>query len=233
MTPKHVVTVEHIWGIPYQYPQKGSSTHSVRICDRCGSSQRVLRLSTIYDGQSIEELAESTDAEDREDLVEFTKTMGEIVRQMADSIQSMERALFEGTGYRNLRDFTERLKKQHNSTAVDLDDLNFKTAEDIGGTNRRKHSRKILLAFKQGLVCDICDKVKSPDDLTEDHILPRKLGGESTLMNLRLTCAPCNKEKGDKLPTALDVSPFAYQGEPCEHKISCVTSESRRGSPAN
>ena len=237
MTPKHVVTVEHIWGIPRRYPQKGPSTHSVRICDRCGSSQRILRLHTLHDGRSIEELAESTDAEDMEDLVEFTKTMGEIVRQMADSIKSMERELFEGTGYRNLSDFAKQLQKRHQG-AVKVDDLNFRIAQYIKDTNNgktgSKHRRMVLLAFKQGLVCDICDKVVgSLDDLNEDHIIPLALGGESTLMNLRLTHWSCNDNKWDKPPTASDISPFAYQGEPCEHKVSCVKEESRSGSLVN
>ena len=233
MTPKHIIILEHIWGIPRLYPQMGSSTHSVRTCDRCGSTQRILQLNTSHDQRSIEELAESTDPDDRKSVVASAEAIANNLRPIVDYLLSKEEELCEGTAYKNLLEFAGRLKRRHQG-AVGDNDLTFEIAEHIINTNNgktgSKHTRKVLLAFKQGLVCDICDQeVDSLDDLTEDHILPRTFGGESTLMNLRLTHWSCNDNKGDKLPTASDISPFAYKGEPCKHRVNCVKEESPRG----
>ena len=107
------------------------------------------------------------------------------------------------------------------------DEVTFGIAQDLIPNNNsrqgKRHSRKVLLEIKQGLVCDICDQVAdSIDDLEEEHILPRALGGQSKLKNLRLACRTCNQNKGDQPPTDSDLSPFAYQGEPCEHRVSCA-----------
>ena len=216
MTPKHIIILEHIWGIPRLYPQMGSSTHSVRTCDRCGSTQRILQLNKPHDQRSIEELAESMDPDDRKSVVASAEAIANNLRPIVDYLLSKEEELCEGTAYKNLLDFAEQLKRRHQG-AVKVNDLTFGIAKYIidknNGKTGRKYSRKVLLAFKQGLVCDICDQVvDSLDDLTEDHILPRALGGESTLMNLRLTCWSCNDNKGDKPPTGSDISPFAYKG---------------------
>jgi len=44
-----------------------------------------------------------------------------------------------------------------------------------------------------------CVECGSNFDLQYDHILPHSLGGATSLENLQLLCAPCNREKSDSL----------------------------------
>ena len=89
-------------------------------------------------------------------------------------------------------------------------------------TTTRKQKRNVILALKQGLVCNRCDTLfPSLEDLTEDHILPRKQGGQSKLDNLQLLCPGCNAEKDDGRPSVRDRSPFGMSNEPCLHRMTC------------
>ena len=225
MTPKHIIIVEHVWGVPRLYPEEGGGARSVRICDRCGLHEETLQRDEPDDKRSIKEFAESTVEDDKEYFAAAMKEMAENFRRIVDDLRSREEELCEGTGFQNLLDFAEQLEKRYQG-AVRANEVTLRIANHIIDTNNgktgRKYSRKVLLAFRQGLVCDICDQVAdSLDDLTEDHIVPRKSGGQSTLMNLRLVCQPCNDNKADKSPIVSDISPFAYEGEPCEHRVSC------------
>lgn len=87
---------------------------------------------------------------------------------------------------------------------------------------RMKLQRKVLLAHKQGPVCNRCDSIFFFDQMTEDHIISKNNGGESLLENLQLFCGHCNKSKGNNSPSEKDVSPFVYQGPPCIHTMTCV-----------
>lgn len=42
----------------------------------------------------------------------------------------------------------------------------------------------------------MCVQCGSGEDLTVDHIIPRALGGEDKLDNLRVLCRSCNSRKG-------------------------------------
>ena len=44
-----------------------------------------------------------------------------------------------------------------------------------------------------------CVECESAFDLQYDHVLPLALGGATTLENLQLLCADCNRRKGDDL----------------------------------
>jgi len=43
--------------------------------------------------------------------------------------------------------------------------------------------------------------------MTADHIIPKSLGGPTTLDNLQCMCRKCNNKKGNKLPENLVVKP--------------------------
>lgn len=45
-----------------------------------------------------------------------------------------------------------------------------------------------------------CQYCGSPDNLTFDHVLPRRLGGQSTWENIVAACSPCNLKKGGRTP---------------------------------
>ena len=45
--------------------------------------------------------------------------------------------------------------------------------------------------------CQYCGKM---DNLTFDHVVPRRLGGRTTWENILTACAPCNMKKGGRTP---------------------------------
>jgi putative hemolysin len=49
---------------------------------------------------------------------------------------------------------------------------------------------------RDGNVCAYCDSKDGPFHL--DHIVPWSRGGQHTIENLTVACAPCNWSKGDK-----------------------------------
>ena len=52
--------------------------------------------------------------------------------------------------------------------------------------------------MRDGLTCQYCNKKFHVSDLTLDHVLPRKLKGESSFTNIVTSCYPCNRKKADK-----------------------------------
>ena len=53
------------------------------------------------------------------------------------------------------------------------------------------------LFLRDKFVCQYCG---SPDQLTFDHIVPRRLGGRTSWENVATACAPCNMRKGGRTP---------------------------------
>ena len=47
--------------------------------------------------------------------------------------------------------------------------------------------------------CAYCGKRISQKEATVDHIVPKKLGGQTTWENVALACRACNCKKDDKL----------------------------------
>jgi 5-methylcytosine-specific restriction endonuclease McrA len=47
--------------------------------------------------------------------------------------------------------------------------------------------------------CQYCEDIFDFDDLTIDHVIPRKLGGKTTFDNTVTCCKACNSRKGSKL----------------------------------
>lgn len=45
-----------------------------------------------------------------------------------------------------------------------------------------------------------CQYCGSPQQLTFDHVVPRRLGGRTTWENVATACAPCNLRKGGRTP---------------------------------
>ena len=51
--------------------------------------------------------------------------------------------------------------------------------------------------LRDGFSCQYCG---SPQDLTFDHVTPRRAGGRTTWENVVAACSPCNLRKGGRLP---------------------------------
>ncbi|WP_336987457.1 HNH endonuclease [Altererythrobacter aquiaggeris] len=51
-----------------------------------------------------------------------------------------------------------------------------------------------------------CQYCGSPQNLTFDHVVPRRLGGKTTWENILTACAPCNMKKGGRTPQQAKMS---------------------------
>ena len=54
-----------------------------------------------------------------------------------------------------------------------------------------------LLAERDGYACANCGR---KDNLTIDHVVPRRMGGTFSWQNLVCACHACNAKKGDRSP---------------------------------
>ncbi len=52
-----------------------------------------------------------------------------------------------------------------------------------------------------------CQYCGSPDDLTFDHVIPRRCGGQTTWENVVAACSPCNLKKGGQMPREAQMFP--------------------------
>jgi hypothetical protein len=71
-------------------------------------------------------------------------------------------------------------------------------AEDVGMRRRELIPREVKLAVFQrdGGRCIECG---SNFDIQYDHVIPFSMGGASTVENLQILCADCNRRKSDSL----------------------------------
>jgi 5-methylcytosine-specific restriction endonuclease McrA len=64
---------------------------------------------------------------------------------------------------------------------------------------KQKRDRRSRLLRKNGPSCYWCHETFLPQQLTLDHLKPRRRGGSNKLKNLRLACFPCNNRRSDSL----------------------------------
>jgi 5-methylcytosine-specific restriction protein A len=62
-----------------------------------------------------------------------------------------------------------------------------------GSTTQWRKLREIVIR-RDGGACQMCGQ----EGNHVDHIVPRKLGGDDSLLNLQLLCAQCNLQKGGR-----------------------------------
>lgn len=87
-----------------------------------------------------------------------------------------------------------------------LDDTSYNLLR--GSRNNRLRER---LAQRDGPECHYCGKHLDPTKRTIDHVVPRVLGGPSSMDNYVLACGNCNRKKGEKVtPTHCVFCAAAY-----------------------
>ncbi len=217
--PIHEIQIIHQWiEVDIQTSVDGSVT-TIKNCRICGSVQRVLDLD-----RSESHGSNSTDVRPYERLGELK----EMLDRISAMFDAMNRDVLDGTDYGDITDLLSDLELRY-GRQIRSGDISYDQLRSWIDAPTKKMRRKVLLVYKQGLVCNRCySLVFSLNGLTEDHIVPRASGGQSTLLNLQLLCGRCNEAKGSIRPKEVDVSPFAYQGPPCIHKITCVAVDELR-----
>lgn len=73
-----------------------------------------------------------------------------------------------------------------------------------------------------------CQYCGSPEDLTFDHVIPRRLGGLTTWENVVAACSPCNLRKGGKLPREAGMQPLH---RPCHPTVQDLHNKGRKFPP--
>lgn len=61
------------------------------------------------------------------------------------------------------------------------------------------------LFLRDRFACQYCG---SPEQLTFDHVVPRRLGGRTSWENVATACAPCNMRKGGRTPRQAGMALF-------------------------
>jgi 5-methylcytosine-specific restriction endonuclease McrA len=83
---------------------------------------------------------------------------------------------------------------------------NFRIPEVIQYTRFDKNpSRKIpynrkTIFLRDNYTCQYCNKMKSSNELSLDHVIPRCQGGLSTWENVVVACVDCNSKKAGRTP---------------------------------
>jgi len=68
--------------------------------------------------------------------------------------------------------------------------------KDYVPQNRSPAFTRFNLFLRDGFECVYCG---SPDELTFDHLIPRRLGGKTSWTNIVAACSRCNLKKGGRL----------------------------------
>ncbi|WCL54973.1 HNH endonuclease [Gimibacter soli] len=64
--------------------------------------------------------------------------------------------------------------------------------------------------------CQYCGAI---EDLTFDHVLPRRLGGRTSWTNITTACAPCNLAKGGRTPQEAHMIPHEWPVRPTNSQL--------------
>jgi len=75
------------------------------------------------------------------------------------------------------------------------------------------------LFLRDRFACQYCG---SPEDLTFDHVIPRRAGGRTTWENVVAACAPCNIRKGGRMPSRAGMHPRRKPFRPTAHELNDV-----------
>lgn len=88
--------------------------------------------------------------------------------------------------------------------------------KDYVSQNRSPAFTRFNLFLRDGFECVYCG---SPDELTFDHVIPRRLGGKTTWTNIAAACSKCNLKKGGRMPKEAGMIPRVKPFRPSMHQL--------------
>jgi 5-methylcytosine-specific restriction endonuclease McrA len=88
--------------------------------------------------------------------------------------------------------------------------------KDFVPQNRTPAFTRFNLFLRDGFECVYCG---SSDELTFDHVVPRRLGGKTTWENIAAACSKCNLKKGGRLPKDAAMHPKVPPFQPNMHQL--------------
>ena len=207
----HEIQIVHRWkAVDYIRPTGGIQS-IIRSCQDCGGESRLLRLSSNNDSIS--------DDPSQTERINSLQDIGEQFKGFSEIFDEMSSELLEGSDCPTMDDLIKRIELRHEGK-VSGGEMPYRVLK-LWIDTPKMFQAKTLLACKQGLVCNRCDRLMySFDQLTVDHIVPDR--SRSQLTNLQLLCKKCNHDKGDNPPDHRDISPFNFVGESCMHGVTCI-----------
>ena len=87
--------------------------------------------------------------------------------------------------------------------------------KDYVSQSRSPAFTRFNLFLRDGFECVYCG---SGEDLTFDHVIPRRLGGKTSWTNIAAACSPCNFRKGGRLPKEAGMAPQIKPYKPSMHQ---------------
>ena len=88
--------------------------------------------------------------------------------------------------------------------------------KDYVTQNRSPAFTRFNLFLRDGFECVYCS---SSEELTFDHVIPRRLGGKTCWTNISAACAKCNLKKGGRLPKEAGMIPNVKPFKPTMHQL--------------
>ena len=82
--------------------------------------------------------------------------------------------------------------------------------------NREPAFTRFNLFLRDGFICTYCG---SAENLTFDHLIPRRLGGKTSWKNIVAACSKCNLRKGGRLPKDAGMFPSKKPVQPTTHQL--------------
>lgn len=66
------------------------------------------------------------------------------------------------------------------------------------GSDQRRRLKRKLFCGRMLARCCFCRRVLTFGTATIEHVIPLSAGGSWSISNLKLSCSPCNQERGDE-----------------------------------
>ena len=210
--PMHSVIVEHDCHEVERVDFHTTSEVAIMRCANCCAERHVLHA------KSSEKTHRNQESEG--ETKQALNGISESLNQVAKVMELYMRQMLDGTKYATNEALMDDIAKRYNGQIAG-EDIPIRWLKPWLATGIRKAQPKVLLLYKQGPVCNRCDRLMfSLGEITVDHIKGDRDRGQLT--DLQLLCKNCNEEKGNGPPSALDVSPFKFEAETCVHRVACT-----------
>ncbi len=102
------------------------------------------------------------------------------------------------------------------STNLEMQIPSVVALKDYVPQNRSPAFTRFNLFLRDGFECAYC---RSPDELTFDHVIPRRLGGKTSWTNIVAACSSCNFKKGGRLPKEARMYPAVPPIQPSMYQL--------------
>jgi len=91
--------------------------------------------------------------------------------------------------------------------------------KDYVKVKRQPAFTRFNLFLRDEWICQYCGEEFKTSELTFDHVVPRKHGGETSWENIVAACRCCNAKKGSKMPSRAGIYPIKEPKQPSIYEL--------------